>query len=342
MNYKLLITFATLALIIASCAKNEIIEPQPRVMHITATVEEPASTRATLQELETGAIRFKWVSGDIIQMAFVQGDVKKTANAEVTTVIDDGRTAQFTVTVPTEITAGDFTLYAYRSSRYSNHTEGGSQLLSTDPVIAVLPERTWEYVGLLSNAQGQPPIVSLWDKKTVTYSGGGAMPDVALTFKHLGAMMTVKIKNTTGAEIEDIASLQFISTSGTHWLRNHSGNGMAHFNMEEGNYVAGQELTNYIFKLNTNPGYGYYIQPGETTSFSQWFAPGAYTEANPIKVDAYNSAPKVIGTTGTGTKNALNFQPGNNYVLYLKIGAPDATTPEGHTYKLQYSNAAWD
>ena len=184
MNYKLLLILAAVSLIFTGCAKDELTEqPQPRIMRFTATVEEPADTRATLEETDAGAIRFKWETTDIIQMAFVQGDIKKTANAAVTSVSADGRTAYFSVEVPAEIT-GDFTLYAYRSSRF----DGGGELLAADPTIAVLPKSPWEYLATFAE---QSKLVSVWCKKDIAYSGG-VLPDVSLAFQHLGAMMTVR------------------------------------------------------------------------------------------------------------------------------------------------------
>ena len=175
MNYKLLLILAAVSLIFAGCAKDELIEqPQPRVMRFTATVEEPADTRATLEETDAGAIRFKWETTDIIQMAFVQGDIKKTANATVTSVSADGRTAQFSVEVPDEIT-GDFTLYAYRSSRSDSYTEG-SELLATDPIIAVLPETPENYTATFAR---QSKLVSVWCKEDIAYSGGCAARYIA-------------------------------------------------------------------------------------------------------------------------------------------------------------------
>ena len=165
---------AALALVAASCTQNEPVEqPQPRILRVSATVEEPAAPRATIEELPGGAIRYRWETGDIIQLAFVQGTVKKLADATVTGVSPDGRTAQFTATVPGEITAADFTLYAYRSSKKESISSGNNLELQNDgKVIAVLPGSPWNYSG---NAEEQRHLVSLWGKQAVAYSGG-AMP----------------------------------------------------------------------------------------------------------------------------------------------------------------------
>ena len=77
---KILFTLAAFAIIFASCTKDMVTpEPEARLMRVTATVQEPADTRATLEEVGTGelkSIRFKWETSDVIQMAFVQGNAK--------------------------------------------------------------------------------------------------------------------------------------------------------------------------------------------------------------------------------------------------------------------------
>ncbi|MCE2615586.1 hypothetical protein [Phocaeicola oris] len=324
MNYKLLLILAAVSLIFVGCAKDELTEqPQPRVMRFTATVEEPADTRATLEETDAGAIRFKWKTTDIIQMAFVQGTTKKNANAAVTSVSEDGRTAQFSVKVPDKIT-GDFILYAYRSSRYDSYT-GGSELLATDPTIAVLPMMPSTYTATL---YGQSMPISVWCKKDITYSGG-VLPDVSLAFQHLGAMMTVKVKNSTGVEVNDIFRIRLKGTK--YWVWNYAGNGMAQFNMAIGSYVTGEEMKNIALEISTNMTWYGGIAAGAEKTYYTWFVPGAYTEGNAIALEAIDSSWNDIGTTGpSGSKNQIDFQPGNNYRVAIEI---TGTSPN---YKLNF------
>lgn len=322
---------AALALVAASCTQNEPVEqPQPRILRVSATVEEPAAPRATIEELPGGAIRYRWETGDIIQLAFVQGTVKKLADATVTGVSPDGRTAQFTATVPGEITAADFTLYAYRSSKKESISSGNNLELQNDgKVIAVLPGSPWNYSG---NAEEQRHLVSLWGKQAVAYSGG-AMPAVSLPLQHLGAMMTVKINNTTGAAIDDIKTLYFFNEDNRLWLINESNLGLAEFEVETGQYTKKEE--NFRFRVPLSN------MPAGESSHLRWFVPDttAFTPTPyQIKVDAYNSNGEIIGTTAAG-KTAIDFRPGNNYIVYLKISNNDPSSSE--KYKLEYSNSAW-
>lgn len=317
MKIKLFI-LAVLALVAASCAKNELIEqPQPRMLRVTATVEEPAQTRAELEHLSSGAIRFKWQTTDVIQMAFVQGAVKKTANAAITSVSADGRTAQFEVEVPAEIT-GDFTLYAYRSS---NDINGGGILSPDNPVVAILPKMSWT---LSKTLYGQRFAVSLWCKQDVAYGGGG-MPAVSLAFRHLGAMMTVKIKNLKS---EDITNINLHIRGTNDWVFNHRAIGGAEFDMQAESYIERWGNTGMPI---TNDG----IKVGENT-FYTWFVPGDYHESHPITLKAWPSGGASEIKVSSNSKNQINFQPGKNYTVYITIG--DGTGDNIYDLKFTDSN----
>lgn len=319
---------AVFVIFFASCTKNELTEPQPRIMSFTATVAEPADTRAILED-NAGTIRFKWELTDVIQLAFVQGEEKKTADATITSVSTDGRTAQFSVTVPSEIT-GDFTLYAYYCKLKNN---GGGILLASDPTIAILPEKPWSRLAFLGDEHsGQRYIISLWTKQAVIYSGG-EMPPVSLSFSHLGAMMTVKVTNNTGAEVNNIHHFSIYGTQ--NWTFNNSGTGKAHFDMTTGSYVAGEERANLSLRIYTNmSGYPVMrIPAGETKTYYTWFVPGAYNVSHDLKMRAKNQSFDITGDSNN-TKTQYNFQPGHNYIVSVNIVSGTGTT--GDPYVLHF------
>ncbi|HHV86125.1 MAG TPA: hypothetical protein GXX42_10010, partial [Petrimonas sp.] len=120
--------FAAIAFIIAGCTSNDIVdlsenvqtvEPDKPLLHITALFDEPAGTRASLEEYGPTVIKtigFRWEVNDEIQFCFEQGEIKVKGNTLVDSVSEDKKTAFFDVTVPGEIDpANPYTLYAYRS-----------------------------------------------------------------------------------------------------------------------------------------------------------------------------------------------------------------------------------
>lgn len=173
-------------------------------------------------------------------------------------------------------------------------------------------------------------MVSLWGKQEVAYSGG-EMPAVSLRFAHLGAMMTVKINNTTGAGIGDIKLLQFVSEDNRNWLINDKNAGLAEFDVETGLYTKKAGSLGFHVSLSNIPA-------GES-SLLRWFVPDTDTGTTPykIKAEAGNASNTVIGIAAG--KDAIDFRPGNNYIVYLKIS--NSTDPS-YKYKLAYSNAAWE
>lgn len=157
------------------------------------------------------------------------------------------------------------------------------------------------------------------------------MPAVSLRFAHLGAMMTVKINNTTGAGIGDIKLLQFVSEDNRNWLINDKNAGLAEFDVETGLYTKKAGSLGFHVSLSNIPA-------GES-SLLRWFVPDTDTGTTPykIKAEAGNASNTVIGIAAG--KDAIDFRPGNNYIVYLKIS--NSTDPS-YKYKLAYSNAAWE
>lgn len=237
--------FAAIALITASC-NNETIEPgtvvkdkpKNQVLNITASFEEPAETRAYLEETGTTVIKaigFRWETTDEIQFCFEQGGTADKNTANVTAVSADGKTAQFTVTVPAGIDVGNpYTLYAYRSSRKSEITTG-SVLDPITPTVAVLPAAQFNYQATLAD---QATVFSLWSKKVID----PAMTTISLSFKHLGSMMTLNLKNVGSATISDLHSIVLQTNPSQNWIINRlNGNGGALFDMAAETYVGGSE-----------------------------------------------------------------------------------------------------
>lgn len=308
---------AVVALIIASCTSNELVETEDaRVLHFTASVYEPASTRSSLTD-EATTIGYVWEVGDTINVSFAQnGTVVATDIAKVTTA--NGNRAEFSMPLPSTLTVGqDVTIYAYRSAAGSL---SGS--------IATLPMYPHYYRTTLAS-QGKR--LAIWSTTTVPYSGT-AIPSVNLTFKHLGSTMSLKIKNTGTNAVTDLVALGLREpTMSINWLRN-VGDGGATFDMAANssagafvNEVLGTTLIFYSDDVNF---------PANTEkTFYAWFVPGPSTNAT-IQLGSLRSYTDVSGQTTIG-KTAIAFAPGYNYVLYATIDA--GTTP----YTINFTNSSY-
>lgn len=341
---KILSTLIILAIVFASCTQNDPIEqPKTRTLHAVTTVTTPSDTRLTAKDNE-GTIRFTWEVKDVIHLAFVQGKVQKNADATVTRISDDGRTAYFDVVVPEQIT-GDFTLYAYRG--YG---------LKTDQPTAVLQPYPNEFA---KNLAEQQTLVSVWAKQNVAYDPNDtAEPTVKLSFKHIGAMMTLKIKNKNTSGNVVFEYLLISSTSHTYWAANAQRQGRASFKMDTEAFDIATENYELAFGMNPNG-----IAPGEVQTYYHWFAPYHKPVNNDDDADTASTSnikpnqkgstppapnylvlkavdnpdaifPKVFGTSAP--KEAIDFKPGKNYVVYVTV---EGTSPN---YTVKYSNANWE
>lgn len=342
---KILSTLAILAILFASCTQNEPIEqPKTRVLHVVATTSEPSDTRLTAEDNE-GTIRFSWEVNDVIHLAFVQGKTQKSADAAVTSVSADGKTAYFDVVVPQEIT-GNFTLYAYRGYELKGDYYVAAARLQPSP---------GDFAKTLDE---QRKLVSAWAKQNVAYDPT-ATPTVKLPFKHIGAMMTLKIKNKNTSGNVVFGGLLITSNTNTYWVANGNKQGRASFKMDTEKFDPASENYELTFGMSSSPNG---IAPGEIQTYYHWFVPyhkpandddadtasmsnikpysGENTpEApNPLVLKVVDNPeawmPKVWGTSAP--KDAIDFQPGKNYVVYVTV---EGTSPN---YIVKYSNANWE
>ena len=125
---KFYLTIAALALIAAGCSNQELTEAvqdgqdsNARVITLQAampeTADEASATRATYEPdgASVSGIVMKWTADDKLQLCFKHGTAcyYKEAPIVPASISADGKTATFTLTVPTEIPATDtFDFYA--------------------------------------------------------------------------------------------------------------------------------------------------------------------------------------------------------------------------------------
>ncbi len=321
---------ATIALMITSCANNDILEPQEnvlalesaeKVLNITASFEVPTETRATLEE--SGAtlvknIQFKWEKDiDEIQFCFEQGGTKVTNKTTVTGVSNDGRTAQFTITVPQPAInpAQPYKLYAYRSGRKTEVTSG-SELIANS-TIAVLPAQQYDYQPTLAD---QAIVFSIWSEKDVPANSGS---DIALSFKHLGSMMTLYLKNNGSIAITDLHSIALQANPNVNWMYNRfEGGGGAQFDMSTGTFVTGQEKFSFTLSfIAPSPT----INPGQYITYYAWFVPNPDISSITWQLASLKSPgaslSDVTGLTNPNKTITRNLVAGKNYVLFATISA---------------------
>lgn len=341
--------FAAIALIVAGCTGNDIVdlsenvqtvEPDKPLLHITASFDEPAGTRAFLEEYGATVMKtigFRWEVNDEIQFCFEQGEIKVKGNTLVDSVSEDKKTAFFDVTVPGGIDpANPYTLYAYRSGRKSG-ISSGSVLDNTTPTIAILPTLQYEYKATLVD---QATVFSLWTKKNITPE----TTSISLSFQHLGSMMTLHLKNVGATEIDDLHSLALQSNSSVNWVINRfKGGGGAKFDMVAGNYVAGGEefSTTLTFFPTSSPST---LIPGDVETYYLWFVPKTNVSSFNLLLASLKSPggeADVTGMTNINKSITKNLERGKNYILFATI-EKDTTSIPPRTYKVNFADSSYN
>ncbi|MEA5043616.1 MAG: hypothetical protein VB075_03415 [Petrimonas sp.] len=337
--------FAAIAFIIAGCTSNDIVdlsenvqtvEPDKPLLHITALFDEPAGTRASLEEYGPTVIKtigFRWEVNDEIQFCFEQGEIKVKGNTLVSSVSEDKKTAFFDVTVPGGIDpANPYTLYAYRSGRKSG-ISSGSVLDNTTPTIAILPTLQYEYKATLAD---QATVFSLWTKKIITPE----TTSISLSFQHLGSMMTLHLKNVGATEIDDLHSLALQSNPTQNWIINRlEGGGGAQFDMATGNYVDGNEKFSYTltFFLPSPT-----LASGSVGTYYLWFVPKTdISTFNLLLVSLESPGNIITGVTNVSKNITKSLERGKNYILFASIEKDEAATPP-RKYKVNFTDSSYN
>ncbi len=312
---------ALLTLAVASCTKTDVeSQSEKRILNITASIENTSDSRGVLEEFGDGEVknlRYKWVVNDIIQFAFEQGNTVVKADGKVTKVYEPGNRADFSVEIPAGITE-DFTLYAYVARKsYSSGT-----LKRDEPTVAILPNASSEYDATLSGQN-----VALWCKTNVKYDGKN-MPKVGLSFKHLGSILTLKVKNIHEfLPIGPETAAGFRLSGNYNWVYNVEDNGAATWDMKNERFVDSKQA-NYMEGKHTTE-----LAGDAVATYHIWFVPGIYNKNNEIRISVLETMSYREMGVSSG-KPAHDFKVGRNYVVYAKVNS--------ETWEISWSNANWE
>ncbi|MFV0397409.1 MAG: hypothetical protein ACK5JU_05285 [Bacteroidales bacterium] len=295
------LVMASLLLFVAGCEKESLLGHQPEKnpgtpavgnRTLTLSAEMPSdgpTTRIALTQVGK-RIDMAWEMGDVLELCFVQGIRKVKSMASVSSISPDGKKASFTIGIPDGITEGTFDLYG---------VYGGNGLSNDDPTIAVLPGIGGP--GSLSSLSDREDAMLIFSSLGIQTSN----PQVSVTFRHIGALFCITLKNENSVAMNDLGSLRLVSASGGNWAYNNTGGGS-------------YDLVNDAFQGTGSAGdYLSFIAPesnlpsGETLSIWGWFPPlptAVWPELsleirdgwNAVRVTSDNSKPARSSALSTG------------------------------------------
>lgn len=221
-----LLIFAALIVIGGGCECEEISpvgedernvsEEQMRTFSLTASMpEESGSTRIAFSQ-EGKSVALTWEEGDQLDLLFVQGNTQVKQTVPVSNISADGKKAGFAFTLPDVIEDdGTFDLYG---------VYGGGGLSVSNPSLAVLPMITGSAPSLTSLAAGKNFMMVFSQTGLST-----ASPQASVTFRHLGSLFCLTLKNLRGTSLVNLGSVT-LSSSDNGWAYN-SGTTQRYYNL---------------------------------------------------------------------------------------------------------------
>lgn len=287
---KTLFTLAALAMIMVSCTQDNIeIEAQEnRTFTISAAMPEAnddAQTRVSLTpDAETGdyGLDLKWEEGDKLMLCFEQDGTYYHNDAPIvaSTISADGKTAQFAITIPTEIpTDATFNLYGvYQKTNTWTETNGGYFKEGTKLYELENSEEqciTLDKLGFTGTGKARPMLY--FSQTNIENSSTPAF--ATFNLQHSGWMMALHFKNSSGGEMDMPVSLRLDNPQGTKWAWNGYGNNTIYFNVstqafsyESSTIERDRTLWFNINEYNWLPLYGQKLAAGESIVVYRWVA----------------------------------------------------------------------
>lgn len=243
--------------LITACSSHEIIEPDEptpskgRTLTVKASMpdDNPTPTRLAITEVDQN-ISVRWKEGDKINLCFESIDgntIKTVSDVPAINITPDGKRAEFTITIPAEIT-GSFNLYGVY----------GATFQAADSKIVLFPT---------------PPngvaLSEIEDMCVMRFADLNLTPEepANVSFSHLGSIVGMWLFNAHSTS-KTITSIS-LRGDGYQWLYNNSG--AATYDIAAQTFVNAQAGDQIGFEV----GSGITIASGETHKRYCWIVPTA-------------------------------------------------------------------
>lgn len=335
---KILFTLAALAMIMVSCTQDnlEIEAQEDRTFTISATMpqaNDDAQTRVSLTpDAETGnyGLDLKWETGDKLMLCFEYNSTyyKEDAPIVASSISSNGKSAQFSITVPSGIPAdANFNLYGvYQKTNERTATNGGYFVDGTKKYELENSEEeciTLDKIGSTEKGKARPMLY--FSQTNIVNSSKPAFAPFNL--QHSGWMMALHFKNSSGAEINLPLRIKLDNTQGAKWAWNgYHGNNTIHFDLATQTFSyndpekdADRSLYFTINDVGYHwlPLYGQTLAASESIVFYRWVA--SLSEVPQLQGEAYIGGVKKT-STNIPAKTVTN---GKMYHVYSEWDGTD-------------------
>lgn len=285
-----------------------------RTLLLTTSMPEEPTTRVDLEQNADKSINLTWETGDELQLVFVQGVNKLKQTVRVKNISEGGKKAGFDVVLPNASTGFDdneiFDLYGVYG--------GGGIDISDGNLNAILPSNLADATSLAgdeaTSIKNRKDVMLYFECFDVDLKVDN--PHIAVTFKHLGSLFCVSLKNEGDTNLEDFLGVQLtgINSGDKKWAYN-TGEGVHSYNLETEEFQNKEAAGNFIFfKAVQNS-----LPAGETITIWGWYPPLTGKAWPELKLELITSQPPIM------SGNTLPARP--------------YPTPAGKCY---YFYAAWN
>lgn len=234
--------------LLAACSSDDIVpEKKPevkptavRTLSLTANTppegDDPDTRVSLTQDESSRNISLRWQVNDVLELAFVQGTNKGKSTYTLTAndIVNGGRTARFDIVLPDGISSESaFDLYG---------VYGGGGLSDTNPTNAILPTSAGS-ASSLAEVESRKDVMLYFTSKGVDLTDTNTK--VAVTFKHLGSLFCITLKNTGSASLTNLAEAQLVgvgSSADFNWAYNSATSGQI-FDLTDGENGAFKNTT---------------------------------------------------------------------------------------------------
>ncbi len=286
MKKKLFIIAALFALFLTGCAKdNSEIETEPKMVTVSVTMTSPDDDGTRVSLTPDGLIPhgfiLKWETTDKLMLCFEYIDGATTeyfygnANIDPNSIINDGKTADFTFTVPQAIPLNqNFNLYAVYQKTNNDGNDGGYFVPNTKKYFLEQSEST--YITL--NQPTNPRPMLYYSKGNIANT---ANPDIGpINLSHAGWMMALHFKNISANTI-DLPLYIYFSALVATCVHNgdHPTLSTTYFDFDFSSncfFSSTPDEQNIYLSINkpNMPLYGGTLAPNESIIFYRWIASG--------------------------------------------------------------------
>lgn len=289
----------TILLLQMGCKTDDVpIEPAPKPgsgngkFSLVVTLPAIEATRVTLVE-EGMDLRLTWEENDEIQIAVAQGDVKVKQTAKVSNIREEGKRGTFQFTMPDEIGAGTFDIYAVY----------GTELLDTNPTVAQLPMHTG-HSELIQDIDANKVMLAFSQKEVKA-----EVNEVRGTLRHLGSILGITIQNTGNITLDNLDEVR-LSANEAGWGYDLGAGGT--YDLASGQFLGSGESGNYLtFKVD-----GADIAGGESVAMWGWFPIPAQEEWPEFNIELRDQSGTSFAVSENSKVIASSITTGHNYYVH--------------------------